>query len=73
LRDLTTKLKVTGDTAATNPPARRSLLTTQLKGADQRWSRLELSLFLRGFGDVEHIVLVGVDAVHLKVAALYIN
>jgi hypothetical protein len=73
LRDLIARVKIEARAPATNPPAKRALLKAQLRGANPRWARLRLYVFLRGFGDVEHIAIVGVDPVRLKVAALYLN
>ncbi|HUQ91764.1 MAG TPA: hypothetical protein VM120_08785 [Bryobacteraceae bacterium] len=64
--------KIQSPQPAERPPAQKVLLQEQLKGADTGWSQLELFVFLRGFGDVEHIALVGVDRKG-KVKALYLN
>ncbi len=45
----------------------------ELKGACERWAGLELVVFTRGFGDIEHIALVGIDPQSGKVAAFYVN
>ena len=72
-RDLTAKVAVEGESPVSNPPPKASLLATQLKGAAPGWSQLELGQFLRGFGDVEHVALVGTDPVRTKVTAFYVN
>jgi len=73
LRELTTRVTVSAETPAASPPDSKTILATQLKGANPRWARLQLHLFARGFGDVEHVAIVGVDPGRLKVAGLYIN
>jgi len=44
-----------------------------LEGSDYDWSELTIVIYARGFGDVEHIVLLGVDRRSGKVKALYYN
>lgn len=53
-------------------PTSTSQLTEQFKGIEQHWQGLEMYLFLRGMGDVEHILVVGVNAEN-KIAAIYFN
>ena len=45
----------------------------ELTGIENIWNALDQYVFLRGMGDVEHIVIVGVDPANKKVKALYIN
>lgn len=59
--------------AAKNPSPREALLAKQLAGAPAAWQALELVVFLRGEGDVEHIAIVGVDRRTRRVAGLYVN
>lgn len=44
-----------------------------LEGSDYDWSNLTLIIYARGYGDVEHIVLFGVDDRSGKVKAIYYN
>lgn len=44
-----------------------------LEGSEYDWSDLTLIIYARGFGDVEHIVLFGVDNVSGKIKAIYYN
>jgi len=37
------------------------------------WKRFNLVLFKRGEGDVEHIVLMGINKTSNKLSAIYIN
>lgn len=53
-------------------PTSITQLTEQLKGIEPHWQGLEMYLFLRGMGDVEHILVVGVNAEN-KIAAIYFN
>jgi hypothetical protein len=73
LQTLVRKVRVDSATAATNAPPREELLQDQLKGAPITWSRLELYVFRRGVGDVEHVALVGVEPKSGKVVGLYLN
>ncbi|KPJ92169.1 MAG: hypothetical protein AMJ53_09900 [Gammaproteobacteria bacterium SG8_11] len=45
----------------------------ELAGAEKPWDPLDKYIFLRGMGDVEHIVIVGINPKSKKVQALYIN
>ena len=71
-RDLTAKVEVAQPTAVANPPSKADLLSEPLRGAAAPWRDLELVLFRRGEGDVEHIAIVGVDA-RGKIAGMYVN
>lgn len=54
------------------PPSKPDLLNGPLNGAPLAWSEMNLVLFRRGEGDVEHVAIVGVDATG-KVTGLYVN
>ena len=56
-----------------SPAALSSFEKEELKGVHERWAGLELVVFTRGFGDIEHIALVGIDPRSGKVAAFYVN
>ena len=45
----------------------------ELSGIDQQWKPLDLEVFFRGQGDVEHIVILGLDKKTEKLRAIYIN
>ncbi|MFL0805533.1 MAG: hypothetical protein K6L81_17600 [Agarilytica sp.] len=49
------------------------LFSEELSGIESQWEALELVYFLRGMGDVEHIVLLGFDAETHKLRRFYIN
>lgn len=57
----------------TNPTsATLTLLKDELAGIEGRWQGLDIYLFLRGMGDVEHIFVLGINAKG-KVSAIYFN
>jgi hypothetical protein len=67
------KVKIENEKAATRPPSKDSLLLDNLKGAPAEWQKLNLIIFGRGFGDVEHVAIVGVDSATHRVRGLYLN
>jgi hypothetical protein len=70
---LVSKVQIENEKAATRPPSKDSLLLDNLKGAPADWQKLNLILFRRGFGDVEHVAIVGVDSATHRVRGLYLN
>ncbi len=48
-------------------------IKNELSGIESTWESLDQYIFLRGMGDVEHIVIIGVNPKSKKVQALYIN
>lgn len=72
-KELTQGVRVQRTEPAENPPAKEQFFKTELKGLPQPLEGMEYFVFLRGFGDVEHIALVGVDPVSRKVKVLYLN
>ncbi|HWY02174.1 MAG TPA: hypothetical protein VNX60_00795 [Candidatus Acidoferrum sp.] len=70
---LVSKVKIESEKAAANPRPKDSLLADNLKEAPAAWRDLSLFVFLRGFGDVEHVAIIGVDSAHHKVRGLYLN
>ena len=72
-RALVERVHVRSATAAASAPGRQALLSEQLSGAAAAWKNLDLVLFLRGEGDVEHVVIVGVAPGPARVRALYLN
>ena len=48
-------------------------LKIELAGMKKGWRSLLVYLFLRGEGDVEHIVLLGIDPLSRKIRAIYVN
>jgi len=73
LRRLAPRVKVEGQTPSTAAAPRDSLLNNQLRNAPTDATQLDLSVFLRGFGDVEHIAIVGVQIASRRVTLLYVN
>jgi hypothetical protein len=73
LGTLVGKVKIESEKAAERPPSKDSLLADNLKDAAATWPGLNLFVFLRGSGDVEHVAIVGVDSAHHKVRGLYLN
>lgn len=49
------------------------LFSEELRGQTKNWRTLKLHLLKRGEGDVEHIVLLGLDKNTNKLKAIYIN
>ncbi|VAW44951.1 hypothetical protein MNBD_GAMMA04-275 [hydrothermal vent metagenome] len=47
--------------------------TGEFIGIEHYWKNLELVVFFRGQGDVEHIVVLGLDKKSAKLRAIYIN
>lgn len=52
--------------------ANLTLLKDELAGIEGKWQGLDIYLFLRGMGDVEHIFVLGINAKG-KVSAIYFN
>jgi len=50
-----------------------TMFADELKGQKQNWNKLKLYLLVRGEGDVEHIVLLGLEPETNKLRAIYIN
>jgi hypothetical protein len=72
LQEVASNVTVSDPVTVANPPSRSDLLNEPLGGAPQ-WAGLELVLFKRGEGDVEHIAIVGVDGRSGKVTGLFVN
>ena len=49
------------------------MFAEELKGNKKYWMSLNLYLLKRGEGDVEHIVLLGLDKNTNKLRAIYVN
>lgn len=49
------------------------LFSQELSNLNPHWENLDLVLFKRGEGDVEHIVLLGLDKKTKKLRSMYIN
>ncbi len=47
--------------------------TEEFSGLEHYWEPLELVVFFRGQGDVEHIVVLGLDKKSSQLRAIYIN
>lgn len=50
-----------------------NMFHNELGAQIKRWEKYKLILFIRGEGDVEHIVLMGLDNKTRKLQALYVN
>jgi hypothetical protein len=72
LQGVTPSVQIEDAFPVANPPSKADLLGGTLKGAPSQWSEMNLVLFRRGEGDVEHVAIVGVDAKG-KVTGLYVN
>ena len=72
-RELAATVHIGQPTPVENPPSKPDLVKRYLAGAEAEWSGLEMYVFLRGFGDVEHIAILGVDGKSKAVRALYLN
>jgi hypothetical protein len=73
LRELATNVAVVTPEPVVDPPSQSYLLNEPLRGASSAWADLDLVLFRRGEGDVEHIAIVGVEPASGKVLGLYVN
>lgn len=73
LRELAANVAVATPEPVVDPPSQSDLLSEPLRGASPAWAELNLVLFRRGEGDVEHIAIVGVEPASGKVLALYVN
>jgi hypothetical protein len=73
LRELAANVAVATQQPVVDPPAQSDLLSEPLRGASPAWAELNLVLFHRGEGDVEHIAIVGVEPVSGRVLGLYVN
>ena len=72
LRTLTAQVQIESTTPVAAPPPRADLLRDPL-GGSPAWNDLDVVLFVRGQGDVEHIGIVGVHAPTGRVRAVYVN
>jgi len=70
---LVSTVRIERSTAARNPSPKSELIGRYLQSFEPPWTPLDLYVFLRGFGDVEHIAIVGVDPDSKMVRALYLN
>jgi len=64
-------LQIEGEQAITDITL--NMFTTELGKHINNWDKLNLILFKRGEGDVEHIVLMGLSKETKKLKAIYIN
>ena len=71
--DLTKRVKIANPQAVAEPPSQNELIDNHVKNVASQWSALQIVVFLRGTGDVEHTALVGVEPSVRKVRALYVN
>jgi hypothetical protein len=66
-------LRLESTTAQKEGPSKAKMLSDYLAGAPASWGDLELFFFVRGRGDVEHVVLIGVDSSTGKIRGIYTN
>ena len=66
-------LRLENTTPEKDGPSKAKMLTDYLAGAPPSWRDLELFFFVRGTGDVEHVVLIGLDPSTGKVRGIYAN
>lgn len=64
-------LKIEGEKAITDITL--DMFTDELGDQIKTWNKFKLILFKRGEGDVEHIVLIGLNKKTNKLNAIYIN
>lgn len=64
-------VEIEGEKASTDITL--DMFTDELGKNIKYWSRFNLVLFKRGEGDVEHIVLIGLNKTSRKMEAIYIN
>jgi hypothetical protein len=65
-------VQIGGDTPITDD-VNVSQFSEELSGVETEWANLSMILFLRGMGDVEHVVALGFDPKTSKLSAIYIN
>lgn len=73
IRKLVRDVKVESTKVSKQTPSKEALLQDNLKDAPRGWRELELFVFLRGMGDVEHVVIIGVEPKSGKVKGAYTN
>ncbi len=73
MNKLVRDVRVESRKAEKDGPSKSAMLTDYLAGAPASWRDLELFFFVRGTGDVEHVVLVGVDSASGRVRGVYTN
>jgi hypothetical protein len=73
LRKLFRGLEVQETVSNPKGPPKAKFFKVELSGAPREWQALELFVFLRGFGDVEHSVLIGIDPATDRVRGVYTN
>jgi hypothetical protein len=66
-------VRVESAKAEKDGPSKSAMLTDYLAGAPASWRDLELFFFVRGTGDVEHVVLIGMDSASGRVRGVYTN
>ena len=69
----TTRVDIQGAKPVSVPENEYIYFKTQFADAAEHWQSLDVYLFLRGEGDVEHIVLIGIQPDNNKIQAIYTN
>jgi hypothetical protein len=73
MADFVLRLKIEGDKAVLVPQQEYSNFSEEFADTVNQWRNLKVYLFMRGEGDVEHIVLIGLHPESKKIHAIYIN
>lgn len=73
LEGLVRDLRLENTTPEKDGPSKVKMMSDYLAGAPVSWRDLELFFFVRGTGDVEHVVLIGIDSSTGKVRGIYMN
>ena len=73
LDTLAPRVTIEGNQAISIPLNEYDNFKTEFTGSVTEWRALKTFLFKRGEGDVEHIVLLGINPSSHKVQAIYIN
>ena len=73
MNKLMRRVRVESRKAEMDGPSKSAMLINYLAGAPTSWRDLELFFFVRGTGDVEHVVLIGVDSASGRVRGVYTN
>jgi hypothetical protein len=70
---LSMKVDIEGEEAIPVASSEFSNFSTEFGDTLNVWTQLDVYLFKRGEGDVEHIVVIGIDPKNKKIKAIYIN
>jgi len=71
--EFSSRAAIEGNDALLIMPSEFTNFKAEFSGAENNWQQLTVYLFKRGEGDVEHIVLLGINPADKKIHAIYIN